>query len=153
MERIDKLEKKAEDLNVRDIVAEAKETYNSSMVGEDTYDVESVESSEKENIVEKKPSKKEKKAEKDNEEPVIPKTEPKNDVETAAEEKIPEGVSKGMEDKKQDQEEEDSDNKFSWTLTKEDDKGKNKEGHSDLGFEEMKKESKSTSKSFFDEID
>jgi len=58
MERIEKLEKKSEEIHIRDIVAEAKRTYNSSVVGEDLEEPEDIHKPEKEVNKKKKSTKK-----------------------------------------------------------------------------------------------
>ena len=154
MERIEKLEKKSDDIQIQDIVDEARKIYNSSVVGEEPEDVKEENDAGKGESKVQKPSKKGKEKEGDKK------------METGQEAKVKDNTGKdfgnmthsgkdpGEKTIKPDSGQGDSEENFSWTIEKEEEASeKESEEPSELGVEERKRESKSTSKSFFDEIE
>jgi cell division initiation protein len=154
MERIEKLEKKSEDIHIHDVVDEARKIYNSSVVGEEQEDIKEENDEGKGGSKVQKPSKKGKEKEEDKKMETVQKVKVKDDTGKDFGNMAHSGKDPAEKTIKQDSEQENSEENFSWAIEKEEEAGeKEPEEHSELGVEEKKKESKSTSKSFFDEID
>jgi cell division initiation protein len=153
MERSEKLEKKSEDFSVRDIVAEAKKIYNSSVVGEESVSDETAEESGRIEETDTKPEKQKARKEKamrkkgKHEQPEVEREMTTQDPEDEDKGEFP-GNDQLDETLKGDEKE-----VSSLDTEKEDISTKENKRQSENGFEETRKERKSSSTSFFDEID
>lgn len=151
LERIEKLEKRSEELHIKDIVSEAKHIYNSTSVGV-TLDFlnngQVAEEAKSSGGVDKTPDPAE------NKEAFGGKEEIKMEVKVSTEKETETFVSEQKGDVRDEPENLQDDNDVKEKDLENIDSGSNTVNEQpDIGFEESEKEKKSTSSSFFDEID
>jgi cell division initiation protein len=156
MERIEKLEKKSEELNVKDIVATARQTYNSLIDGKGfDLDVEK----EKKSDTEKLEKHKEKKVETTRDEKPLDAEGKKKETPAIDERKdinkSPFVKTNSMTDEGKGKTEmtDDRDKSSASSDEQQDNIKDDKKGQAEIGFQDTKKEKKSSSTSFFDEIE